>query len=117
MTLMRTGSVCLVFSIWTAPGVAAQDAVVVQGSSTARAPEKLELHRAIERELGPGLTDAFTVDMAAGQFAHVVAEQKGVNVVVTVVGPDGKVLVTADSPNYELGPEPASWIARGAGVY
>ena len=97
--------------------VVAQNAAAAQNPSTARAPEKLELRRAVERELGPGLTDEYTVEMMVGQFAHVVAEQKGVNVVVTVAGPDGKVLVKADSPNYELGPEPASWIALESGVY
>jgi CHAT domain-containing protein/Tfp pilus assembly protein PilF len=78
---------------------------------------KLALHLPVERELAPGLMDVFTVDVTAGQFAHVVAEQQGVDVVVTVAGVDGKVQVTADSPNYTLGPEPASWIAKDSGAY
>ena len=111
MTLIRGAWAILAVSLLVAPWVVAQNA------ATVRAAGKLELHRAIERELGPGQTDVFTVDVAAGQFAHVVAEQKGVDVVVIVAGPDGKVLVTADSPNRTLGPEPASWIARAPGTF
>ncbi len=84
---------------------------------TERQVGKLELGVPVERELGPGLADVFTVEVQAGQFAHVVAEQKGVDVVVTVAGPDGKVVVTADSPNGTIGPEPASWFAKDAGVF
>jgi CHAT domain-containing protein/Flp pilus assembly protein TadD len=86
-------------------------------SATVRQAGQLQIHRPFERELGPGQADVFTVDMAAGQFAHVVAEQQGVDVVVTVLSPDGKLIMRADSPNFELGPEPASWIARSPGTH
>src|ERR1022692_3595254 len=77
---------------------------------------KLALHQPVERELGPGQTDVFTVYVAAGLFLHVVAEKKGVDVVLVLAGPQGKPLVTADSPN-AFGPEPASLIANGGGEY
>ena len=82
-----------------------------------RQQSKLQLGAPVKRELGPGLTDVFTVELTAGQFAHVVGRQKGVDVVLTVAGPDEKVLVTADSLNGAFGPEPASWIAKDSGVY
>lgn len=53
-----------------------------------------------------GQPDVFTVEIAAGQFAHLVAEQN-VDVAVTVKAPDGTILVTADSPNRATGAEPA----------
>jgi CHAT domain-containing protein/Tfp pilus assembly protein PilF len=81
------------------------------------AQTRLELHQPVVRELGPGKTDPFTVQLAAGQYAHVVARQKGVDVIVTVVDPAGKTVVTADSPGGMSGLEPASWIAAKAGVY
>src|ERR1017187_10506456 len=78
---------------------------------------KLVLHQPVERELAPGQTDVFTVEVAAGQFLHVEAEKKGVDVVLVLADPQGKPLVTADSPNNAFGPEPASLIAEGSGEY
>src|ERR1017187_2978393 len=78
---------------------------------------KLVLHQPVERELAPGQTDVFTVEVAAGQFLHVEAEKKGVDVVRVRADPQGKPLVTADSPNNAFGPEPASLIAEGSGEY
>ena len=87
------------------------------GAGMVRQARKLELNRPAERELGPGQADVFTIEMTAGQLAHVVAEQKAVDFIVTVLGPKGNELLTADSPNYELGPEPVTWVAEGAGTY
>ena len=78
---------------------------------------KLQIHMPVERELAPGHVDVYTVEATRGQFAHVVAEQKGVAVVVTLEGPDGKVLVTADNRIGPFGPEPVSWIAQESGIY
>jgi CHAT domain-containing protein len=79
--------------------------------------EKLALHQPVERESGPGQTDVFTVDVAARQFLHVLVEKKGVDVVLVLADPEGKPLVTADSPNRGFGPEPASLIADRGGAY
>ncbi len=78
---------------------------------------KLELGKPIERELKGGESDVYTIKLKKGQFLHVVAEQKGIDVVVTLVGPDGKKIVEADSPNGAWGPEPASLIAGASGVF
>jgi CHAT domain-containing protein/tetratricopeptide (TPR) repeat protein len=47
----------------------------------------------------------------------VVAEQKGIDVVVRLFGPDGKLVVEVDSPNGLWGPEPVSTVAESAGEY
>src|ERR1022692_57731 len=103
--------VVLIPSAWAQapPGGAAPPAV-------ARQAGRLALHQPVERELGPGQTDVFTVDVAAGLFLHVEAEKKGVDVVLVLADPAGKPLVTADSPN-AFGAEPASLIANGGGEY
>jgi CHAT domain-containing protein/Tfp pilus assembly protein PilF len=100
---------------------AAHAAMVPPGAATVpagrgRAAGKLALHQPIERELGPGQFDVFTVDVAAGQFLHVVAEKKGVDVVVVLADPQGKPAVTADIGR-AFGREPASLIADGSGEY
>jgi len=92
------------------PRGAAPHAVVRQAG-------KLVLHQPVERELGPGQTDLFTVEVASGLFLHVEAEKKGVDVVVALADPGGKVLVTADSPNGAFGPAPVSLIADHGGEY
>lgn len=61
------------------------------------------LHQPVEQELGPGQTDVFTVDVAAGLFLHVEAEKKGVDAVLVLADPEG--------------PEPASHIADRSGAY
>jgi hypothetical protein len=83
--------------------------------TTTRQAGKLELHHPVERDLGPGQADLFTVDAAAGQFLRVVADQKGVDVLVRIVDTEGKVLVTADRPSGAFGPESASVIAPRTG--
>src|SRR5437660_1567770 len=90
---------------------------VAQSPPVSRDAGKLQLHQPIERDLAPSLTDVFTLEASAGQFIYILVEKKGVDVVLTVADPDGKTLLTADSPNYTSGLEPASWIASTTGVY
>jgi hypothetical protein len=94
-----------------APRLLGQDAVPV------RTVGKLELHRGIERELGTGQTDEYTLRVTAGLFVHFVARQLGVDVVVTVMDPLGKIVLEADRPNGAFGPEAASFIGEKAGEY
>jgi hypothetical protein len=95
------------------PGGAAPPSVV-------RRAGKLTLHQPVERELGPGQTDVFTVHVAAGQFLHVVAEKKGVDVVVLLADPQGTALAAGSangSVSFDFGPEHVSLIADGGGEY
>ena len=46
-----------------------------------------------------------------------VVEQRGIDVVVTLFGPDGKQIVEVDSPNGAEGPEPVFAVADAAGNY
>jgi CHAT domain-containing protein len=46
-----------------------------------------------------------------------VVDQKGVDVTVTLVGPDGRRLRTVDTPNGRQGPEPVPVVAATAGRY
>ena len=80
--------------------------------------DALPLNQSIEREIGPGQTHIFTVEASSSQFLHVVVKKHGVNVVVTIVSPDGRPLMTADDPRYRaFGTEPASALAEMGGEY
>ena len=58
----------------------------------------------IERELAGGQSHAYQIALAAGQYLHVVAEQRGIDVVVTLFGPDGKKLDGNRRPERTGGP-------------
>jgi len=78
---------------------------------------RLEANGFVERELKGGEVHAFRISMVQGQFLHGVVEQKGLDVVVTMFGPDGKQLFSTDSPNGSGGSEPVVMLAEASGEY
>ncbi|MGA9770634.1 MAG: CHAT domain-containing tetratricopeptide repeat protein [Blastocatellia bacterium] len=73
--------------------------------------------KAVERALSGGEAHSYKLVLAAGQYLHIVVDQRGVDVVVTLFSSDGAKLTEVDSPNGTDGPEPLSWIAETTGVY
>jgi hypothetical protein len=71
----------------------------------------------VEREVKGGESHSYGVSLSPGQFFHALVEQKGVDVEVTVYGPDGRQLSAFDSPNDLWGPEPILALAEAAGAY
>ncbi len=80
-------------------------------------PRPLLLNSPIERELAGGQTHVYTIKLDANQIARVVAEQKGIDVVVSIIAPDGAKLFEVDSPNGAAGDEPAAIAAKEGGLY
>ena len=78
---------------------------------------ELTLAVPIERDLKGGESHSYRVMLNAGQYLHVVVEQKGIDVVVKLSGPDAQEIAEVDSPNGTQGPEPVSLIAEAAGEY
>jgi tetratricopeptide (TPR) repeat protein len=78
---------------------------------------QLEAGRPIERELSGGQSHSYRITMAAGQYLHLVVDQRGIDVVVVLLAPDGEKRSEVDSPNGTAGPEVVSAIAEAAGVY
>ncbi|MBX7220547.1 MAG: CHAT domain-containing protein [Blastocatellia bacterium] len=70
-----------------------------------------------ERELKGGETHRYPLQLKADDYLKLVVEQKGIDVVVRLLGPDGKVNQEVDSPNGTQGPEPVSLIVEQAGNY
>lgn len=77
----------------------------------------LELNKPVERELAGGQSHSYRVVLTADQYLHVVADQRGIDVVVALFGPDGKQIVEVDSPNGTQGPEPIFVIPKSSGTY
>jgi len=61
-------------------------------------------------------THTYSLTLAAGQFARIIIEQKGVDLSVELIAPDGMNRVV-DSPNGFYGPEIVSIAARVANTY
>jgi CHAT domain-containing protein/Tfp pilus assembly protein PilF len=91
-----------------APAAGAQDEEGVR---------QLALNASIERELAGGQAHLYRIALTAGQYLRVVTEQRGIDVVVTLFGPNGKQFVEVDSPNGTQGPEPVSAIIEVSGDY
>ena len=84
---------------------------------TAQEARPLEPGKPVERELAGGQTHAYQLTLAADQYLHFVVEQRGIDVVVALTGPDGQKLVEVDSPNGMVGPEPVLFVAEAPGNY
>jgi CHAT domain-containing protein len=94
-------------------------ATVAAGPQTAPPADirPLEPGRPIERDLGGGGVHAYRVTVAAGQFCHILVEQRGIDVVVSIYTPDGTRMVEIDSPNDVTGPESIALVADAPGEY
>ncbi len=77
----------------------------------------LEPAKPIERGLAGGQVHFYTVKLASGQYLRAIVDQRGIDVVVTLFGPDDKKLFEMDSPNGTQGPEPVSIVAESSGNY
>src|SRR5262245_3700325 len=118
---------CLIVCLFMVLGLERAAASITQpteqqgGANKAADDEKdvrlLETGKPIERELAGGQSHLYQITLAAGQYLSVVVDQRGVDVAVTLLGPDGIKLIEVDSPNGTEGPEPVSWIVETAGRY
>ncbi|HLM56703.1 MAG TPA: CHAT domain-containing protein [Pyrinomonadaceae bacterium] len=84
--------------------------------TTARAQAPFE-PQAIERDITGGMVHTFRLNLKPGQFVRAVYDQRGADVVLALVGPDGRRLLKIDSPVGEWGPEPIFFEIEEAGYY
>jgi erythromycin esterase len=92
-------------------------AAVLTCFAAAAQPVSLERDRPIAARLAGGEQHEYALRLRAGEFAHVIVEQQGIDVVVTALAPDGKSIAEIDSPNGARGPEPLGFAAIAAGTY
>ena len=91
-------------------GVAAPRAL--SQTTTSLEPAKL-----VERSLAAGETHSYTLTLTSGQYAHIVVDQRGVDVVLSIFAPVDMKVVQVDMPNGNRGIEPVSLVAETSGVY
>src|SRR5262245_16801019 len=80
-------------------------AIAPFAQQSAQSPRALDPGAPIEEQLGAGRSHQYRVTLGSGEFIHVVVEQRGVDVEVTVFDPDGKQLLQVDNPIGQYGPE------------
>lgn len=83
----------------------------------ATAQTVLQLGTPIERQLGPGQTHEFKVNLEENSFIQLVVDQRGIDVVVKVLSPNKKSLGEYDSPTGADGSEHVSFVAVVTGSY
>ncbi|MEO6213436.1 MAG: hypothetical protein ABIP65_07390 [Vicinamibacterales bacterium] len=71
----------------------------------------------VDRPLSVGDAHAWEIDAMAGDFVHVIVEQRGADAVATVIDPGGETAGVFDTPNGDLGPEVVRFIAATSGRY
>lgn len=77
----------------------------------------LELGQPVKRELAGGQSHSYKFTLTSNQYAHLVVEQKGIDVEVTLFGPDGQPVMKINGSSGMLESEPVHWIAEVAGSY
>src|SRR5262249_24166824 len=71
----------------------------------------------VEGEMAGGQKRSYQVSLLEGQCARVVVEQRGIDVVVRWLAPDGKQVVDFDSESRLQGEEKSEFVARASGSY
>lgn len=127
--IRRTATACLLLLLMAAflPWDAAhlngkalpQDALAASGAveNGAAKGSVLKLGESVERELAGGGVHQYVVALAPDQYVHLIVDQRGIDVAVSVLDPDSKPVAQVDSPNGAQGPEPLELVAETGGDY
>ncbi len=90
-----------------------QDPYEQTGASQSEVAE-LELNTPLERMLGPGETHVYRLRLTAGQYLQVVVEQRGIDVMLSLHGPDGQPVTEVDNESGTDGVEQISVVAAAS---
>jgi hypothetical protein len=85
--------------------------------SPAHQEPNLQTGTSISRTIGRGQSQRFAVTLDKDYLAHVVVEQRGIDLIVRVYSPDSKHIGEFDSPNGPSGPEVVKFVATAPGAY
>src|SRR5262245_3495762 len=100
-------------------GIALQELNQVKTVQKAEQADATELRSGlkIQREISGKQSHNYWLELIAGQYVRVIAWQDGVDVVLRLSAPDGKMIIEVDSPNNTHGPESVSVIAEVTGKF
>jgi enterochelin esterase-like enzyme len=89
----------------------------MSASTRAQEPQALFIGMNEERTLRSGENHLYTITLQDGTAVVGEADQHGIDLVIDIFGPDGKLFRTVDSSNGAEGSEPIDLTAIKAGVY
>ena len=71
----------------------------------------------VEGRLAGGQSHSYRIHLHSGQFLHIVADQRGIDIVLNLFGPDKAQLARMDRWSYRRGAESLSFVAAEPGNY
>lgn len=77
----------------------------------------LEPGKPIEREMSAGQLHPYTLTLKTGQYLQHFVEQRGINVALTLLAPDGAKLKEVNGQRFRQGIERLYWVSDSAGIY
>jgi hypothetical protein len=98
--------------LFCAPG-----ALLIAVAQNTKPIEELRVGGRSTHALSRNETHSYRVAVKSDQYFSLRVEQLGIDVVVDVSGPDGKLVEEFDSPNGDRGPEVVSLVANSTGDY
>ncbi|MBO0719386.1 MAG: CHAT domain-containing protein [Blastocatellia bacterium] len=88
------------------------------GSAQESAPaRRLETGKPLVRDLAGAQSHFYQVTLSAGQYARVLVDQRGIDVEIKLIGPDGRQIREFDAESNPQGQEIVSWVSGVAGIY
>jgi CHAT domain-containing protein len=91
--------------------------VVISPAQETQQIRQLVPGRPIVRDLAGIQSHSYQMTLAAGQYVRVIIDQRGVDVVVKLIAPDGRQVNEYDADGSLQGREIVSWVTEGAGIY
>jgi CHAT domain-containing protein/Tfp pilus assembly protein PilF len=79
--------------------------------------QTLSTEKPIKSRMSAGGTNQYPLPLANGQYVYIVVDQHGIDVEVTLLQPDGAIILKVDSLNGTEGPEPLKAIAETSGTF
>jgi len=80
-------------------------------------PRLLELGSPVQREFTGEQSHSYRMTLTAGQYVKLVVDQRGIDLLVRLFGPDGKQVTEFDSESRVQGQEIVEWVAEKTGSY
>jgi CHAT domain-containing protein/uncharacterized protein HemY len=87
------------------------------GDKTMNEPMRLELGHPVVRDLAGGESHSYLVRLEPEQYVRLGADQRGIDVVLSLFAPGGGLVAKMDSPSGIHGAERVSEVAKDAGDY
>jgi CHAT domain-containing protein len=91
--------------------------VVISPAQETQQIRQLVPGKPIVRDLAGAQSHSYQMTLAAGQYVRVIIDQRGVDVVVKLIAPDGRQVNEYDADGSLQGREIVSWVTEGAGIY